>query len=215
MSDPDPRLVPLAWDAQHFGFPVARVEGDAGAPDDLARLLAQARADRVRLVYWNGAPGAAPPAGVLDRFAGALVDRKLTLTRALDGEHFPPAEGAPIREWPKGPAPDALVRLALASGARSRFRVDPRCPPELFTTLYAQWIQRSTSGEIADAVLVAHDPGRAEPPLGLITVAVKAGVGHIGLLAVDERARGAGWAPPCWPRATPAWPPAGAAARAW
>jgi ribosomal protein S18 acetylase RimI-like enzyme len=195
MSETRPRLTALEWDSQHFQFPVARIEGDAVAPDDLAGLLVQARAAGVRLVYWNGPPEGGLPPELLARFDGALVDRKVTLTRPLDGNPPPPGESPRgaclIRAWPRGLASDSLVRLAVAAGERSRFRVDPRFPPALFESLYVRWIQRSTNGEIADAVLAALEP-HSQEPLGLITVAGKAGVGHIGLLAVDGRARGCG-----------------------
>jgi dTDP-4-amino-4,6-dideoxy-D-galactose acyltransferase len=188
MSAEPPRLAPLEWDTRHFGFPVARIEDTGDAPGALDAVLDRARATGVRLVYWNAPLGIDPPDDVLARYCGALVDRKQTLTRPLDGSVPRAWDDALVRVWPKGPAPDALVRLALASGERSRFRVDPRFPPPLFEELYTQWIERSTNGAIADAVLVAADPH----PLGLITVAVKDAVGHIGLLAVDERARGRG-----------------------
>lgn len=190
MSATHPRLDPQDWDTHHFRFPVARIEGDAVAADDLAALLTRARAAGVRLVYWNGPPEVVPPPELLDRFGGALVDRKVTLTRPLDGAP-PKREGSLIRLWPRGPAPDALVRLAVAAGERSRYRVDRHFPPALFESLYVRWAERSTRGEIADGVLVALDPA-GQQPLGLITVAAKSGVGHIGLVAVDGAVRGAG-----------------------
>ncbi|MBA4188970.1 MAG: hypothetical protein C0467_13315 [Planctomycetaceae bacterium] len=191
MSETFPQLVPLAWDSEHFHFPVARIEGNANSPESLSRLLTAARTSGVRLVYWNGPSEANLPDELLGRFSGALVDRKVTLTRPIGSGELPPSASHAIRSWPKGSASDSLVRLAIASGERSRFRVDPLFPTAIFESMYEQWIQRSARGEIADAVLVAVEPNDQQP-LGLITVAVKEGVGHIGLLAVDGKARGCG-----------------------
>lgn len=188
MSETTGRLTVLKWDSHHFQFPVARIEG-AATLSDLAELLGQARIDGVKLVYWSGPPEADLPPEFVGRFAGALVDRKVTLTMPLGDEPVPTE--CTLRAWPRGSGAEPLVRLALMAGERSRFRVDPRFPQPLFELLYKEWIERSCSGDIADVVLVAPDADGGEPQ-GLVTVAIKATVGHIGLVAVDAQARGRG-----------------------
>lgn len=175
----------LPWDSGCFGFKVARWRG----PKDFKALAAAIPALReagIRLVYiFNPVSGEGPDAG-LTGIGARWVDRRTVFSRALDGDpqslilvHTFPAK-APSRE---------LRELALASGAHSRFRVDPAMPAHCFHALYEAWIRRSTMREIADEVLV-H--GRAGQVRGMVTIRQNEGVAHIGLIAVAADARGKG-----------------------
>jgi dTDP-4-amino-4,6-dideoxy-D-galactose acyltransferase len=62
-------------------------------------------------------------------------------------------------------------------------------PRHVFPQLYLTWIRRSVSHEIADEVLVSKAGGQLS---GLVTLAVKDGLGEIGLVAVAESQRGRG-----------------------
>jgi dTDP-4-amino-4,6-dideoxy-D-galactose acyltransferase len=189
-------LTPLAWDTQSFGFPVARVTSAAARPAEVAKALATAKAQGIRLVYWSSSPQQALPADILARFGGALVDRRATFRRDLVTTEGPPPlaalPGLAARVYTKGPASPALERLALAAGQHSRYRVDPRFPAAAFERLYGTWIERSAQGEIADAVLVLTPVADAADLLGMVTVGVEGPAGRIGLIAVDARARGQG-----------------------
>jgi N-acetylglutamate synthase-like GNAT family acetyltransferase len=57
--------------------------------------------------------------------------------------------------------------------------------------MYSTWIEKSLSGELAEAVLVERMHGKV---VGVITLSCTGGVGQIGLFAVDHewRARGIG-----------------------
>jgi dTDP-4-amino-4,6-dideoxy-D-galactose acyltransferase len=80
-----------------------------------------------------------------------------------------------------------LETLAFAAGTYSHFKIDPKFPTHLFYKLYKTWIANSTSGEIANAVLVVR---RKEQIVGMITLGKKNGRGDIGLLAVSPDYRG-------------------------
>jgi len=187
-----PDVTRLAWDSEHFGFAVGRLD-DAGISDaELSQALSKARADGLRLVYWMTDAGRAAPDSVLGPFGGRLVDRKATYSRSL-GEDDARLELRPdvaIREYPRGDADPRLEALAIAAGGSSRYNVDPRIAKERFEELYRIWIRRSTRGELADVVLVAASP--AGEPVGLVTIAKQDGRGVIGLVAVAEKQRGAG-----------------------
>jgi dTDP-4-amino-4,6-dideoxy-D-galactose acyltransferase len=96
------------------------------------------------------------------------------------------------RVYPRGPASPALVRLAFAAGELSRFRADPRFPRPAFERLYQTWIERSARSEIAAAVLVMTPTADPADLYGMVTVGIENQTGRIGLIAVDERARGHG-----------------------
>jgi len=149
---------------------------------------------RVTLVYWAADPACDVPQPILDEFGGRLVDRKATFqkTRLALGPERDALPSWRITEHPRTEPSVEVVRLAVTAGACSRFRLDPQIPRESFERLYERWIVRSILGELADVVLVAGHDNSASNPAGLITVCVTDGHGSIGLIAVDESARGQG-----------------------
>jgi len=187
-------LESLAWDSDHFGFPVARLT----VPDmdflALREALDEARTGGFRLIHWSAAPGRVAPEPILREFAGLLADRKATF--AVDPIPAPPGyePAGPVRvvEWPRQSPSEPLLRLGVAAGLHSRYRVDPRMPAGAFESLYRTWTARSANGELADAVLVAAAPGEEADPLGMVTVALDGQTGQIGLIAVRDDARGRG-----------------------
>ena len=196
MSDPaggPAALTPLEWDTAHFGLPVARLDAPGLCDGALAEALAVAGREGVRLVYWPAPRGRKLPEPLLRRFHGLLADRKATYVADLP---VAPPPGTPggwqVRPFPRGPATTDLIALAIASGARSRFRLDPNVPAGRFEALYEAWMARSTSGDLADAVIVADLPGGDDRPAGVVTLSVRDGVGRVGLLAVRDDARGRG-----------------------
>jgi dTDP-4-amino-4,6-dideoxy-D-galactose acyltransferase len=162
----------------------------------LERVLRRARQQGTHLVYWPAHPRQSVPPALLHEYGGLLADEKVTY-ESRDFQELEPSESAvsprwTIRPFLRGPAPPALVQLALAAGVWSRFRVDQHVPVEKFAGLYTAWMERSTRHELADAVLVAvrtDDPG---PPVGMVTLAHADSTGHVGLIAVAEAERGRG-----------------------
>jgi dTDP-4-amino-4,6-dideoxy-D-galactose acyltransferase len=186
-------LTPLGWDSEFFGFPVARIEPSSLDDESLARTLKCAQAEGFRLIYWAAEASRQAPPQALSEFRGLLVDRKAYYeTEALDVSPVPPC--LPVCELPRGPASPALIALSIASGIYSRFRVDPSVPAGKFEELYRLWIDRSTRGEVADAVLAASDADGDPDPAGFVALSVAEGEGQIHLIAVrsDYRGRGVG-----------------------
>lgn len=196
MSDPSggpAALTPLDWDTRHFGVPVARLDDPGLSDGALAEALGAAGREGIRLVYWPAPRDRKVPEALLRDHHGLLADRKATYAADLP---VAAPEGVPggwrVRPFPRGPATTDLVALAVASGEMSRFRLDPNVPSGRFEALYEAWMARSTTGELADAVLVADLPGRDDRPSGVVTLSVRDGVGRIGLLAVRDDSRGRG-----------------------
>lgn len=187
MIAPANALQPLAWDSEYLGFGVARLAADALLPDELTRLVADARAAGLRLLYLVAAPADAL-SNASARAAGAwLADRKVTFAMPV----------APAEQFEAvGPAIQAtttwtpqIESLALQSGEYSRFRLDANFEPTVFTGLYQRWLQNSLTHQIAREVLVfdIEQTGHAQ---GLLTLGLKNDRADIGLLAVDAQARG-------------------------
>jgi len=188
-------FVILDWDSAHFGFPVARINSSVAfwSLDGIAERM---RNHGIVLAYFN--VGTRVPSisdEALSRLGGRLVDQRVTYTARLtsddwanlepelDHDHFH------IAEYRSVEVASSLRRLALESGAFSRFRLDPQIPQGVFEAIYDAWIRRSVAREIADEVLTANEDDRI---IGFVTVRAGGPLGEIGLLAVDASARGRG-----------------------
>ena len=197
MTGPEPvagadgAVVAREWDTGFFGFGVAEIVAPDADRSSLAFLLERCRASGVRLVYWSAREGRTEDGSLLAGFTGRLVDRKTTFARVpVPAPADEPTDpGWTVEEEAAGPASEELRRLAVASGAFSRFRVDPGIPGGSFEQLYLTWIDRSARRENADAVLVARAPRGI---LGMLTIEKRPAEVRIGLLAVDPLARGKG-----------------------
>lgn len=185
----------LPWDSDHFGFPVARLWGANLVGAVLREMLRTAREKEVHLVYLAANPEHEVPGWLLREFSGRRVDQKATfscrLALGLEEEIAIPSPYE-VSEIPPGQPSRRLVGLALEAGVHSRFRSDPRIPAEASRRLYEVWITRSTLRELADAVLVISRTGKADSPLGVITLSICDTTGTIGLIAIAKEARGNG-----------------------
>jgi dTDP-4-amino-4,6-dideoxy-D-galactose acyltransferase len=186
-------IVRLDWDSEFFGFPVARISGDTRC-EAIPEILQSAKLQGVRLVYWSASESQAEtftPCGL----AQFRVVDQITLRKSLsmDG-HLPSVElqGFQIEQCTKLEDGRYLLDLALQAGSFSRFRLDSRIAPNLFTSLYKMWIDRSCGGEIADAVFRISDSSGVAG--GMITLSLKGPCCSIGLIAVSPgyRRRGLG-----------------------
>lgn len=164
----------LAWDSDFFGYEVGRIKV---SDEQLERAAIEHEAADFSLVYVlsNG------PIDGLD-----LFDVKVMLERHMKPEeHFAPR--VPVEQF-TGAADAELYRLALESGVHSRFRVDPGFRKNEFERLYRRWLDNSLE-RAGELVLVARDTAGLT---GFVSLAHAVGASTIGLIAVDERARGKG-----------------------
>ncbi len=182
----------LTWDTEHFGFPVARIEAYELDDEDLRSSLRAARIFGQRLVYVFASPDHEMPSALLRDFGGRLVDRKASYE--LDLSHAPELLDDPsfeILTYGESRPDASLDSLAIASGAYSRFRVDPQFPQDKFESMMRTWMERLAAGEMADAVLVARWPGKSKN-LALNAPLLTDGIGRSTLVAVAEEVRGRG-----------------------
>jgi GNAT superfamily N-acetyltransferase len=150
-------------------------------PELLRRVDEWAAENGVSCLYFLADSADAATAHAAEAGGFRLMDVRVELRRAAEREAD---EG--IREARDGDR-EPLRAIARASHGITRFYADPGFPDERCDDLYDAWISRSLEGW-ADGVLVAEHDGRAA---GYVSCHLGE-QGSIGLIAVDEAARGAG-----------------------
>jgi dTDP-4-amino-4,6-dideoxy-D-galactose acyltransferase len=189
--------MPLPWDSQHFEISVGQIITPELTDSELMSILIYAKENGYRLIYWATSPKRMIPLPILRSFSGSLVDKKITYRRKLSsdstmgGKKMPSIPVQAI-EYPRSPANEQLVNLALIGGGHSRFNIDPCIPRDKFASLYHIWINRSTLHEVADVVFVVPDSRNREEYLGMVTGSTKNGMGKIGLMGVQKKVQGQG-----------------------
>jgi dTDP-4-amino-4,6-dideoxy-D-galactose acyltransferase len=162
----------LQWDSDFWDLRIAQVSHPVVAWEehdiDCAFLLVDAAdTDRIRLA-------------VMARFE--VMDVRVTL-RSTHGSAK--SGGRPVEPEDV----KALARIARRSHHLTRFYADPRFPDERCHDLYETWIRNSVNGW-ADSVRVVGPIGA---PVGYVTVHADRERSQLGLIAVDESARGHGY----------------------
>lgn len=178
----------LDWDSDFFGISIARIDCDGQATSELKEELHRLRECGCRLVYWFGPETGSPTDAELASLGGTVVDRRTLYSQDLRGRDLSRGKSdAEVEILEQATITPNLLQLGVAAGRYSRFRIDPRFGEERYQKLYQRWIRACVEGELADAVLVTRDEGRER---GLVTVKCSEGEGSIGLIVVEESARG-------------------------
>ncbi len=178
----------LEWDSAFFGFKTAAFTSGRYTFDELDKTIRLMNQGNYTLAYLFADPDDSETNKSAKELGGVPVDEKVTFGMEL--LHIPVAGiGPEILSYPQGLPEPALVKLAIESGEYSRFRTDKRFPEGSFEELYTQWITNSTTHRIATEVFVYRIKGEIR---GMITLGMKDRRGIIGLIAVDEAAKGHG-----------------------
>jgi dTDP-4-amino-4,6-dideoxy-D-galactose acyltransferase len=168
-----------AWDSEFWGVRIGRVLGGRLDP---AAVDAWAAAHGVDCLFFlsDDEPGTAAMA---EDAGFRLMDVRVELARATS------AEGTSARRA-RDEDVAALRRIARSSKWTTRFYADPRFPDARCDDLYEVWLERSYEGW-ADVVLVVDARGVAAGFVACHADRAESR-GSIGLISVDESARGRG-----------------------
>ncbi|MFT7589121.1 MAG: dTDP-4-amino-4,6-dideoxy-D-galactose acyltransferase [Limisphaerales bacterium] len=179
----------LPFDSELFGFKVGRLNPGQLAKTDLTELLSEAKKAGFKVLYWNTTEdkqSSAVEAG------GFLADRKRTYVRDTTSfGYFDLLGNWFISSYKEDSSNADLIELAYGSGKHSRFLKDPKFGRANFEKLYALWMEKSVSREIANEVLYIEDFGKIR---AMLTLGVKNNRPDIGLVATSESYRGRGMA---------------------
>jgi dTDP-4-amino-4,6-dideoxy-D-galactose acyltransferase len=185
MNELPTTIQPLDWDSEFLGYPVARLATASLTSTELITAIDAAKHAGIKLLYCITDPNSSDLAIVLQQQGAWLADQKTTFVLSMSMLCI---EDLPSAIYPATIWTPQLESLAWQSGEYSRFRLDPQFDTTVFRHLYSQWLHNSLSGKIASQVLVWHNEEGYE--LGLLTLGEKNQRADIGLLAVDETARG-------------------------
>jgi dTDP-4-amino-4,6-dideoxy-D-galactose acyltransferase len=174
----------LPWDTDFWGVRIARVEGSRLTPPLLERVDEWSQENEVSCLYFLADATDAPTALTAEDGDFRLMDVRVELRRRAGPEQVNRVREA--REDDTEP----LRAIARASHGITRFYADPRFSNARCDDFYDTWITRSLGGW-ARQVLVAERDDRA---VGYVSCHLDdaESLGSIGLIAVDERARGGG-----------------------
>jgi dTDP-4-amino-4,6-dideoxy-D-galactose acyltransferase len=176
------------WDTPFFGRRIARVEGGDCDAGNMPVLLRWCEDQSIECLYWQVSAGNQAAIRAAEAHSFRLVDVVVGLERVLAAapREVHPLSG--IRAFVEDDMSD-LMDIAAHSHRNTRFYHDENFPRPSCERFYRRWIERACRGDSA-RVWVAECGDKA---VGYITCDLpEAGVGEIGLLAVDQRARGQG-----------------------
>lgn len=158
--------------------------GGTLTPELVVRVDDWSADNDIGCVYFLADADDAPTAHVAEGGGFRLMDIRVELRRPAGAD--PVDRVRPAREGDR----EALREIARSSHRITRFYADPRFPDARCDALYETWIAQSLDGW-AQQVLAAEVDGATA---GYVSCHLDetAQLGSIGLIAVDERRRGAG-----------------------
>lgn len=178
-------IQPLDWDSSYFGLKIGRTDILHPTVKALKLLIAQKNELGYDLVYvFMDSPPDAECAEWLAKQGGIHADDKVIYEKKVPTDVKKPLN---VIEF-NGSLNSDLRKLAIASGHSSRFKLDPRLNPK-FEDFYTLWMQKSADKILADKIYVSTQNDKI---IGFVSLKIKDGIGQIGLIAVDEQARGKG-----------------------
>jgi dTDP-4-amino-4,6-dideoxy-D-galactose acyltransferase len=171
----------LEWDSSFLGINVGKVS--LNPHQDFNQLTAPNDFD---LVYFFVHPDDSYNNTSLTASGALLVDEKITFVKNVSSQQ---ANEKNVVSYARtyDQSDQEVIRIGLQSGNYSRFKRDPNFNEAHFKRLYTIWMDNSIDRKIAEEVFVYKEENKI---FGVVTVGEKNGRGDIGILAVDESARG-------------------------
>ena len=171
----------LEWDSNLFGYEIGKISIESEDDNFDNVLLAK---DDFKLVYVES------DAPIVKKELGTCYE-KIKYFKEVDRDRTSVIiRGDLTVEKYSENLTDQLLSLTYLSGVYSRFRLDENFENNEYKKLYKKWIQNSLTGKIADNVEVVKDD--TSKILGFVTIKFENSTAEVGLIAVDNNARGLG-----------------------
>lgn len=178
----------LEWDSNFFGFKVGKSDLNnlESTASEYNRIIKESD---YKLIYCFADPTVGTASYIEEIINGAiLVDTKVTYVKRvlkninLESQTDQQIQSVIIND-------NEIQDLAIQAGIYSRFCIDANFESPKYEQLYKLWIENSINRKIADEVVVYKEARKVE---GLLTIGTKINRADIGLVSVDELARGKG-----------------------
>lgn len=179
-------IVPLEWDSQFFGYPVAKISFGKDEAGKLENVFQQINSENIRLTYLFVNPDDREINKLILKKGCLLADQKVVFAKTTE-KHYNFKNT--ISEFQETEMTEKILSLALISGIYSRFRIDKNFINNEFERLYTEWVSNSINKTIACETLVAMEGSNF---IGITTLGEESDYADIGLVAVDENHRGQG-----------------------
>ncbi|HUW07641.1 MAG TPA: GNAT family N-acetyltransferase [Williamwhitmania sp.] len=174
----------LEWDSSFFGYPIGKLDDDAISHDSILNLIKEEHEKGTKLIYWFVNPSNHALLRLANQLKLQPVDIKVTFQKAPVEKKMVSNISSLLHEE----ISPTILSLALQSGWQSRFKLDSNFINNEFERLYTTWIEKSLNGDLSIDVLGYNTNNEVQ---GLVTIENKGdSAASIGLIAVDERARG-------------------------
>jgi dTDP-4-amino-4,6-dideoxy-D-galactose acyltransferase len=181
-------VIPKDWDTENFGYKVGEIELDSTVDNSIYSALVAIEEYDYQLIYIFAEKLQEVEQILLENrtdYHEKKIILKKEVSPLLKSESELKVVSLLGRELD-----EQLLSLAYQSGEKSRFRLDKYFQCGEFRKLYKAWIRRSLAGEIADEIFGIED--RKKNIIGFVSIKLKGSSVEIGLIAVDEDARGKG-----------------------
>jgi len=180
-------IEPLKFDTQLFHKQIASYT--FSDEHELKKIEKQLSKQSIDLLYLNSsAPVSKTTIQNYLKCTISYIDEKVVFQKKVDAVQSK-IIGLTIKtnDWTGSNNPQ-IESLALASGAFSRFFLDPLINKKHAIELYLIWLKKALSLDLADEVYTSGD----DTTSGILTVKFTDNTATVGLLAVDEKFRGQG-----------------------
>lgn len=176
----------LDWDSEFFGVRIAKIEGAHLTDEIVAQVLQWSSDHKVACLYFLCAADDDRSVGIAEQNGFHLVDVRVELSwRANAVTNDSKTE---VRRFQPSDLPQ-LQEIASGAYQSTRFYYDHHFSPAKSSKLYREWVTKSCEAR-ADVVFVAPHQEAID---GFITCQLESPQrGRIGLVGVNEAARGAG-----------------------
>jgi dTDP-4-amino-4,6-dideoxy-D-galactose acyltransferase len=179
----------LAWDSEHWGFPVARIKGNKLTKRAVEEVIRWCGKHKVRCLYFEADGTCAETLQAVENNGFRFVDIRVDMQVGASSGALPTRTNGECREATQEDL-FAMERLARTAHVDTRFFKDTRFDREKAAEMYALWIARDFREHKVFAATAADTPRNV---LGYATANIANNkTGRIGLVAVSPAARGRG-----------------------
>lgn len=181
-------IIPLNWDSNFFGISIGLIDTSKAPGYSFQKWKEAIKESNYDLIYIFCDDKYSLEEVTYFIPEARHVDGKTTFVKKIKNNIIAEKDLAEIHSI--NYLNDQLYKIVIQIGEYSRFAMDKGFPPGAYEKLYKTWLEKSVDRTICDEVFVWLDSEQQE--LGLITVGTKNDRMDIGLIGVENDARGKG-----------------------